>query len=58
MSPACEKRAEFLDEYLREMADGVVDLVEEREIRNWEKLIVEEDFAQKMLRNKYKGKIS
>lgn len=45
MSPACEKRAEFLDEYLREMADGVVDLVEEREIRNWKKLIVEEDFA-------------
>lgn len=44
MSPACEKRADFLETYLGEMADGIVDLVEGREIRNWERLPADEKY--------------
>jgi hypothetical protein len=38
MSPACDRRAEFIEQYLKDMAEGVLDLAEEKEIRHWEKL--------------------
>lgn len=48
MSPACERRGEFLETCLRDMAEGIVDFVEGAEIRHWERLDVPEDYAAVM----------
>ena len=48
MSPACEKR-QFLEEYLAQMAEGIVDFLEGGEPKNWisisfEEYKIKEDF--------------
>lgn len=38
MSPACENRSQFLNEYLKKNAEGILDFLNDEPIRYWTKL--------------------